>query len=187
MTALKELFTNGKTMMTSGEFWKYALLGMQGDKADLTTDCLENYDTYLELYNEVLAITADSTEYAQGISEKGNGATLPGHTDPGSAAGFWMYKALNYSDIIMQAVDVYSGCRLDYYMLSLGRTTTSVSGALNTGVNLAWRGLVVPEEDAEIYRQISTAVTNMDKAAAGDGFGQFLAALLMTETPSIAI
>jgi len=67
-------------------------------------------------------------------------------------------------------------------MLSVGRTTTSVSGALNTLVNFFWR--YWGSEDASNYMKISQAVTDSDIASAGQGFGIFMRSFLMADIAS---
>ena len=110
---------------------------------------------------------SDSTDYVAGLTTKGNGLTINGTV--GNDAGFFMYKATNIFDVAIDFVEVYHGCRLDYYMLSVGKTVTSVPGVLNTATNFLWRAL--GDEDKDLYTTISAGLNDNDKIAVGSGFG----------------
>ena len=89
------------------------------------------FDHFEELTAHVVTLTSANTDYAAGLTEKGNGIA----TD----AGFWIYKIMHIGDVVIDSVEIFSNCKLENQLLSVGKTVTSVSGALNTVTNFFWR------------------------------------------------
>ena len=174
--AIIELFYNDSGLFATWDFWKYFFLGLQEDQLDNTSDCFDAFTHFEELYKAVYALTSDRTDYDQGIQTKGNGLA--------NALGFWFYSALHVGDVIIDSVEVYENCKVDYQMLSFGKSVTSVSGALNTLTSFLWRQFSTEQSDMDLYKKISQAVTDKDPINAGSGFGQFWALLFMAEIPS---
>ena len=185
ISAIWELIGVSSTYFTDFEFWTYALLSLQDDTTDTSSTCYEDFHHYEELYNHVATLIADTTDYTAGLTAKGNSFSLTGNSySIGNAAGFVMYQVSHIADVVIEFVEVYHGCRLDYYMLSVGKSLTSVPGFLNTGTNFLWRAL--SNDDEAIYTAISAGIADDDKAAVGAGFGEFIKIFLMADIPSTA-
>ena len=50
-----------------------------------------------------------------------------------------MYKFLKYSDVLIDGVDLWEKCSVRDYMLTVGYSLTSVTGAIQLGVSFAYR------------------------------------------------
>ena len=66
-----------------------------------------------------------------------------------------MYKINYVADIIVDTSAVWGDCKIEYFMLSMGKTVTSVSGFLNTLTNYFWRQFSTTAADQAIYSEIS--------------------------------
>ena len=169
ITAIGELFTTN--IMASSDFWRYFYLALQEDTQDDTSECLTGFDEFSALLTETVTLTADQTDYQAGLNTKGNGTA----TD----AGFYMYAALKWADVGTQFSDMWVGCQTADFMTAIDKSVTSLSGAVNTLIAFFWR--YWGEEDSANYEMISTAVTNNDPIAAGEGFGIFIKNLFMID------
>ena len=109
------------------------LLNMQKDSANENTDCMEGYDQFLVLWNELIVYVENDTEYYKGLSEKGQAT--------GNDVGFAMQKFEKYIDIATSATNVFNECDIDYYMQALSKAISNVAGFSNQLVNTYWRSL----------------------------------------------
>ena len=91
---------------------------------------------------------------------------------------------MHIGDVVIDSVEIFSNCKLENQLLSVGKTVTSVSGALNTVTNFFWRNFSTQQSDKDLYSKISTAATNVDAINGGAGFGEFMRLLLMTDIPN---
>ena len=149
-------------------------LALQEDTEDTQSSCAIAFEDFNSLYTATNTIIANNSDYSEGLSEKGNGTA--------NDVGFVMYKVIKMCDVVVQFSNLWVECGADNYMLSVGRTTTSFSGFLNTLVNFFWR--YWGSEDASNYMKISQAVTDSDIASAGQGFGIFMRSFLMADIAS---
>ena len=185
ITAVWNLLTASGSFFPQFDFWTYFLLSLQDDTTDTSSTCFDDFYHYRELYEHVETLVADSTDYVAGLTDKGNGLTISGNSFAiGNIAGFVMYQITNIADVVVEFVEVYHGCRLDYYMLSVGKALTSVPGFLNTGTNFLWRTL--SNDDSALYDTLQTAIDNTDYAGAGSAFGEWIKIFLMADIPSEA-
>ena len=104
----------------------------------------EHFET---LYKTVYALTQNRDDYDQGIQTKGNGYA--------NVAGFAFYSAIHVGDVIIDSVEVWENCKIDYQMLAFGKSVTSVSGALNTLTGFLWRQFSTQQSDIDLYKKIS--------------------------------
>ena len=175
--ALLELF-QAPGNFAEFDFWKYFFLAFQDDTTDAASNCIEAFEGYQSLYEHVVTITADiSGAYTTAIAAKGNGYV--------TTAGFWGYKILNFIDVAIEFVEIYDNCQFKNIFLGVAKPVTSVSGLLNTGVNIIWRTLAADADDTANYLQMSDAVAASDYSSAGDAFGTFIKSLLMTDIPAL--
>ncbi len=93
-----------------------------------------------------------------------------------------MYKILKYSDVVVDSVDLYALCNAKDYMLALGKSVTSVNGAIQLTVSTLYR--LFGTDDAANYETLSNAVTATDIPTAGTSFAFFIKGLLQTELPT---
>lgn len=127
--------------------------------------------------------------YYQGLAEKGQGS--------GTEVGFLLEKGQRYIDSAIFGVNVFNYCDLDYYLVSLGKSLGTASGAFNQFVNLGYRFFSF--EDQENYYNMSVAIsyntTDCDGDATcetakstsvkdvGQAMGFFISALLSVQVP----
>ena len=182
ISALTDLFTTGSSLWSDFEFWEYFVLSVQEDPDDIYSTCFETFEEFKTLALDVMTLVADMTDYRAGIAAKGNGMYIG--SNYGNDFGYYMYQANKFIDIGIEFTDVWGACSIDYFVLSLGRSVTSVSGALNTGINIFFRLYSNDAEDTAIYTAMSNAVTDNDAAAAGAAFGHWWVAFLMTDIPA---
>ena len=156
------------------------LLNMQKDSANENTDCMEGYDQFLVLWNELIVYISSDTEYYKGLSEKGQAT--------GNDVGFAMQKFEKYVDIATSATNVFNECDIDYYMQALSKAVSNVAGFSNQLVNTYWRSLEtgpLAEMETELNKFTSGSGT-MDTAKMAELFGTFIQDSLMAEIPDTA-
>ena len=142
------------------------------------------------LSTDVAALVADTTDYIAGLEAKGNGFRMGGAMAIGNDVGYWIYKINKWIDLGIDFTDIWGACSVDYFTLSMSRAFTSISGLLNTGVNLAWRFLNTGDEDnTALWSNMSLAcdsyASSPDNAAeVGSAFGKWIVAVFMTEVPA---
>mgnify|MGYP000459929889 CR=1 FL=1 len=132
----------------------------------------------MSLYTNVTGTVATDAAYYAGLAEKGAGA--------GSAAGAALDRFTKYMNLVVAATNVYNFCAVDYYLISISTSVSSVSGGSNQLVNLLYR-FFDPAEEAT-YLQLSTATSKTspvesDYTSAGEAFGSFTKNLLAVEIP----
>lgn len=174
MTAVLDLFKNAGGFFTNSQFWSAAFVNLQRDATDQNSDCLTNFNAYMDVYNNVISQVSDSTQYYAGLTEKGKGQ--------GSTVGYYVYMGQRYLEIGTQSVNVFGQCSLDYYLGSLGNSVDSLSGFCNLGVNFMWR--LFSGADAQLFTDLSSAIIANDMTKAGTNFGKFVKIFLMAEIPS---
>ena len=180
--ALLELF-QAPGNFAEFDFWKYFFLAFQDDTSDAASNCISAFEDYQTLYEHVVTITSDTADYIAGIAAKGNGyADINGATN---MAGFAMYSVMNYIDVGIEFVEIYDNCQFKNIFLGVAKPITSVSGLLNTGVNIIWRTVAADDDDTANYLQLSNAITASDYSSAGNAFGYFIKSLLMTDIPAL--
>jgi len=154
-------------------FWRQVLLFLQQNPGNTNSECIVTFDEFVVMFNDIVAGTDSDVSYYQGLSEKGQGA--------GTEYGFAIDKAQRYIDGAIFGVNVFNYCDLDYYLVSLGKSLGSSSGAVNQVTNLAYR--FFSRDDQLNYYNMSVAITEEDVETTGQCMGTFLSALLMTEVP----
>lgn len=144
---------------------------MQTDQGNETSDCIVTFDEFIVLAQELKEKNGDLQAYLDAFQAKGQGS--------GTEVGFLIENSQRYIDIAIFGVNVFNYCNLDYYLVSIGKSTGSVSGAINQGVNLFWR--LVSEEDMRTYYDLDVALIQNDIETAGQKFGTWISALLQVE------
>lgn len=139
-------------------FWRTVLLNMQQDTGNEASECITTFDAFNVLVDDIIADTADSVSYYQGLAEKGQGS--------GTEVGFMLEKGQRYIDSAIFGVNVFNYCDLDYYLVSLGKALGTASGAFNQVVNLGYR--FFSYEDQENYYNMSVAIGYNTADCAGD-------------------
>ena len=130
MASVWKLFSNYGSITNKIEFWNYFLLQLQDDTTDTLSDCITKFEDIevllttidTEINTDTDPSTAGSDDYVNGLSSKGNGSP--------TVFGFWVYKALKYTDVLIEGVDLFDKCHAKDYMLSFGKSVTSVNGAI---------------------------------------------------------
>ena len=150
MYSLIELFQAWGTASQDSDFWYYLVLGLQEDD-DTTSDCMSSYDDLSALALDVQTKCADKTDYEAGFATKGNGQS--------TNFGFAMYKVLKWTDVLILGVDLWEGCSIKDYMLSVGKGVTSVNGAIQLAISFMYR-FFASDDEAANYQDLSDAVTN---------------------------
>ena len=74
----------------------------------------------------------------------------------GSDVGFLLEKGQRYIDSAIFGVNVFNYCDLDYYLVSLGKSLGSASGAVNQVINLGYR--FFSADDQLNYYNMSVAI-----------------------------
>ena len=174
ITAIGQLIAQWDTFFTDFDFWYYFILELQFDTGADYTSCVEKFNDYRTLYNEMFVKNLNKIDYNTGINTKGNGSS----TD----AGFEIYKILNWIDVAIQGTEIWNGCNLENYMLAIGKSVTQVSAAFNQLTNLGFR--LTSDEDKVNFKKLSDAVRDSDKVAAGEAFGKFTRLFIMVENPT---
>ena len=154
-------------------FYRRTLLYMQQDQGNEESECIDTFDDFIELMNQIFADTESSDDYYAGLAAKGQGA--------GTEYGFMIEKGQRYIDAAIFGVNVFNYCDLDYYLVSLGKSLGSASGAVNQFTNLFWR--FFSTEDQLNYYNMSVGITENDTDAVGAAMGNFISALLTVEVP----
>lgn len=132
---------------------------MQENTFNTRTNCMQAYDSYDSYFMRAEVETKLSTEYYDARKEKGNGI--------GTEWGFEATNFLKYNDVLVNAFNVYFNCNLDYYLINLGVSLTSVSGASNFVINGVWR---IFTED---YRLLSESIIERDHQLVGRLIGMW--------------
>lgn len=109
--------------------------------------------------------------YYEAHAFKGNGV--------GSSLGKTMKNVEKYMAIYVKAADVYNQCDLDYYMIAIGDSLTTVSGFANFSVNFLWRWLA--EDD--LYDDLADGLAAKDFREVGRDMGTFIKILTAAEIP----
>ena len=99
----------------------------------------------------------------------------------GTDVGFLIDKYQSYLDSVIYSVNVFNYCDLDYYLMAIGKSLGSATGAANQLVNLAYR--YFSYEDAQNYYEMAIALEAEDTFTIGKCTGTFLSKLLMVEVP----
>lgn len=146
---------------------------MQQDPGNEQSECITTFDEFITLMDGITASALSDVDYYKGLLEKGQGT--------GSPYGRAIDKGQGYVDAAIFGVNVFNYCDLDYYLVSLGKSLGSSSGAVNQVVNLFYR--FFSQEDAANYYKLSVAIIEKNTDDAGEAMGIFLALLLMTEVP----
>ena len=116
-----------------------------------------------------------------------------------------MSKVSKYGDIVVKSFDVYNACRFEYYLQSLGKQMTTVTGAVGLVTNIAgiflsqWAADYEEETTAmELsnvnvnspaatyirFRDLDSALYRHDPAKIGEFIGTVLFKLISVELPS---
>ena len=178
LCVISETFTSG--LLKDQTFFKNMLKNMQKDAANENTDCMEGYDQFLSLWNELIVYVENDSEYYKGLSEKGQAT--------GNEVGFALDKFEKYIDIATSATNVFNECDIDYYMQALSKAISNVAGFSNQLVNTYWRSLEsgpLGEMQTELDKFTSGSGT-MDTAKMSELFGTFIQDSLMAEIPDTA-
>ena len=173
MSVFIDLFRTGGTHLGTLTFWRTVLMYMQQDAGSTTSQCITNFDEFTALVQDVAANVIDDTQYIAGLIAKGQGA--------GTEIGFLIDKYQEYLDTVIYSVNVFNYCDLDYYLMAIGKSLGSKSGAANQLVNLGYR--YFSYEDAQNYYEMSIAIEEEDTETVGKCTGTFLSKLLMVEVP----
>ena len=178
MSVFLDLAATGTEHIGTLEFWRYALMYMQQDQGNTTSQCITTFDDWTELVQDLLASIVDDTEYIAGLIAKGQGS--------GTNVGFIIDKGQSYLDAFIYSVNVFNYCDLDYYLMAIGKSVGSASGASNQLINLLYR--FFSSEDSLNYFEMSVALTpgDSDTQVVGKCVGKFLSKFLMVEVPDTA-
>ena len=71
MSVFLDLAATGTEHIGTLEFWRYALMYMQQDQGNTTSQCITTFDDWTELVQDLLASIVDDTEYVAGLIAKG--------------------------------------------------------------------------------------------------------------------
>ena len=139
-------------------FWRATLLNMQQDTGNTGSECITTFDEFTVLVNDIINETADSAAYYQAMIDKGQGS--------GSEVGFMLEKGQRYIDSAIFGVNVFNYCDLDYYLISVGKSLGSASGAVNQFINLGYR--FFSAEDQLNYYNMSVAIRYSEIDCSGE-------------------
>jgi hypothetical protein len=138
--------------------------------------------------------------YADSMKQKGK-------SNGGTSVGHWMHSFTKYSDAAIKGFDVYHSCRIDYYFQSLGKQTTTVTGAVGfasnalgifvdtyaadgtndaagTGTNAASDARQVSVATERLnFSALNNALASHNAAGAGQFMGKLFFKLLAVEVP----
>lgn len=151
-------------------FWENFLLNLQRDTGNTSSSCYEGFADYKTVYAELEESLKDDASYYAGIEAKGQGS--------GSAAGYAMDKAEKYIDLSATVTNVVNQCDLMYYLVSVSKAVSSLSGLANQAINTYYRS-----EDTALFADVETALANDDTATLAAYTAEFVKDLLMTEIP----
>ena len=87
-----------------------------------------------------------------------------GKANGGTEAGFWIATIGKYSDIFVKVFDVYNTCKIDYFMISLGKQLTSISGGVGFITNLG--GLLLVDATASSTSNAGISFPDLNNALA---------------------
>ena len=104
---------------------------MQRNTGDLSTSCMTGYDSFLTLWTDLSEELKTDVTYYAALKDKGQAK--------GSSIGFMFTKGQRYLDLLASGVNVYNQCDIDYYMRSISKAVSNVSGACNQLVNVYFR------------------------------------------------
>lgn len=113
---------------------------------------------------------ADRTLYDLGRQEKGNG-------EP-TLTGYYLELTTMYADVIVIVTNMYIDCDIDYLLQKIGKSLTSLSGALDLLTNFLFR--FFGSDDQALYTSLSTAIDADDRATIGLNMGQWTKSFLAT-------
>ena len=71
MSVFLDLAATGTEHIGTLEFWRYALMYMQQDQGNTTSQCITTFDDWTDLVQDLLASIVDDTEYIAGLIAKG--------------------------------------------------------------------------------------------------------------------
>ena len=173
MAALLEFWDKKELFLNDLDFYRSMLLNLQQDPTNTNSQCITTFDEFIILANTLKAGIADDASYYAGLAEKGQGS--------GTEVGLAIDHAQKYIDGVIFGVNVFNYCDLDYYLVAVGKSVGSASGAVNQLVNLFYR--FFSWDDQVNFYNMSVAVYEEDVETVGETMGKFLAALLMVEVP----
>ena len=78
-------------------------------------------------------------------------------------------------DLFVQATSLYTNCSFDYYLQSIAKGTTSVSGGINLVVNIVYRSFY----DTTVYGNLASAMSAKNNKLVGTYVGQWFRSLMM--------
>ena len=163
------------------------------------------------MVKEMHGIMTESEVYYNTNKYYADSMKLKGKSNGGTTVGHWMHSFTKYTDAGIKGFDVYHSCRIDYYFQSLGKQTTTVTGAVGFASNALGifvdtyaadgsndaASTVVTEvnNDANARQSISVATERLNfsalnnalashnAAGAGQFTGKFIFKLLAVEVP----
>ena len=194
---LGRFFTNFMEYAGRQEFWEALLLNMQTDRTTTSTACLTMLSSFNKMLTEVQNYNYNDSFYKAQQKAKGK-------SNGGTTVGFWIDTVVKYSDVAVKTFDIYNTCKIDYYLTSLGKQVTTVTGATGFVSNLA--GLLLSSltaDSSSTSSSNSSIVTNSTTTAAsaisfstlnnalathnadavGKFLGQFIFKLITVEIP----
>lgn len=132
-------------------FYESFLLNLQRDTGNTSSSCADGFADYKTVYAELEASLESDASYYAGVAAKGQGS--------GTAAGYSMDKFEKYIDLAATVTNVVNQCDLQYYLVSMSRATSSLSGIANQAINTYYRS-----QDSDLFDNLSTALTTGDTA-----------------------
>ena len=151
-------------------FWENFLLNLQRDTINTSSSCAQGFSDYKTVYAELEASLQSDASYYAGLAAKGQGS--------GSEAGYAMDKAEKYIDLAATVTNVINQCDMMYYLVSVSKAVSSVSGLANQAINTYYRS-----QDTALYEDVETALAADDTALVAKYTAVFMKDLLMTEIP----
>ena len=151
-------------------FYENFLLNLQRDTGNTETSCAGGFDDYKTVYSELEASLKSDASYYAGIAAKGQGS--------GTDVGYAMDKFEKYVDLAATVTNVINECDIQFYLVSLSKATSNVSGLVNQAVNTYYRS-----QDSALYDDMETALNADDTALIAQYSAEFLKDFLMTEIP----
>lgn len=87
-----------------------------------------------------------------------------------------------WMDVVVDLANIWEKCAIDYFMQALGKSVTSLPGALDFVTNFMFR--LFDDGEVELYTALDTALIAQDKAGVGLYIGIFLKRLFVLEIPA---
>ena len=158
-------------MQHDQNFQKSFLQNLQRDTTNTSSDCMNGYETLLEVYDTLQVNLESDADYLAGLAAKGQA--------DGTAYGYALSKFESYVDMATVSTNLFNECDIDYYMIAVSKAVSNVAGFVNQAINTYFRYT----DDSTLYDEMETAFTAMNTADSATLLATFIKDFLMAEIP----